>query len=79
MAGRVSSISEGFPGFTCALSNSSPYAEPASAGERAQAEVAEVVRVNSQMSLEILRRMSVQKDPALLERTITALRKAGLK
>jgi hypothetical protein len=31
------------------------------------------------MSLEIFRRMSVQKDPALLERTIAALRKAGLK
>jgi adenylate cyclase len=45
----------------------------------AQAEVAEVVRTNPQMSLEILRRMSVQKDPAVLERFLAALRKAGLK
>jgi len=47
--------------------------------QEAQAEVAEVVRTNPQMSLAILKRMSVQKDPALLERTIAALRKAGLK
>jgi adenylate cyclase len=45
----------------------------------AQAEVAEVVRTNPQMSLEVLRRMSVQKDLAFQERTIDALRKAGLK
>lgn len=45
----------------------------------AQAEVAELVRTNPQMSLEILRRMSVQKNPAFLERTIAVLRKAGLK
>jgi adenylate cyclase len=47
--------------------------------QEAQAEVAEVVRINPQISLAMLRRMSVQKDPALLERSITALRKAGLK
>ena len=45
----------------------------------AQAEVAEVNRTNPQMSLEMVRRMSVQKDPALLERFLAALRKAGLK
>lgn len=47
--------------------------------KEAQAEVAEVVRTNPQMSLEMLKRMSVQKDSAFFERTLAALRKAGLK
>jgi hypothetical protein len=47
--------------------------------KEAQAEVAEVLRTNPQMSIEMLKRMSVQKDPVLLERTVSALRKAGLK
>jgi tetratricopeptide (TPR) repeat protein len=47
--------------------------------KEAQAEVAEVIRTNPQMSLEILRRRNVQKDPVLVERTVAALRKAGLK
>jgi TolB-like protein/DNA-binding winged helix-turn-helix (wHTH) protein/Tfp pilus assembly protein PilF len=47
--------------------------------QEARAEVAEVVRTNPQMSLEALRRMSVQKDPARLERFLAALRKAGMK
>jgi adenylate cyclase len=47
--------------------------------EEARAEVAEVLRINPQYSLEVLRQRSPFKDPAVLERMIAALRKAGLK
>jgi adenylate cyclase len=45
----------------------------------ARAEAAEVLRLNPQFSLEVHRQRMPIKDPALLERHIAALRKAGLK
>jgi adenylate cyclase len=47
--------------------------------EEARAEAAEVLRINSQFSLETLRQTAPVKDPATLERVFTALRGAGLK
>jgi adenylate cyclase len=47
--------------------------------EEARAEVAEVLRITPKYSLERLRQMSPYKDPAVLERMLAALRKAGLK
>jgi len=47
--------------------------------KEAQAEVAEALRIYPQTSLELIRQRSLQKDPALLERGLAALRKAGLK
>jgi adenylate cyclase len=45
----------------------------------ARAEAAEVLRINPKFSLEIHRERFPIKDPAVLERHIAALRKAGLK
>jgi len=45
----------------------------------ARAETAEVLRLNPNFSLEVNRQRESIKDPALLERHIAALRKAGLK
>jgi TolB-like protein/DNA-binding winged helix-turn-helix (wHTH) protein/Flp pilus assembly protein TadD len=45
----------------------------------AQAEAAEVLRLNPKFSLEVYKQRSPIKDPAVLERHIAALRKAGLK
>ena len=45
----------------------------------ARAEVAEVLRINSKFSLEVHKQRVPIKDPAMLERHIAALRKAGLK
>jgi TolB-like protein/Flp pilus assembly protein TadD len=45
---------------------------------QAQAEAAEVLRLNPNFSLEVHRQRAPFKDPAVLERHITALRKAGL-
>jgi adenylate cyclase len=45
----------------------------------AQAEAAEVLRINPNFSLEIGRNTWPYKDPAMLERMLTAMRKAGLK
>jgi adenylate cyclase len=45
----------------------------------ARAEVAEVLRINPQFSLEVHRQRMPIKDPAVLERHLAALRKAGLK
>ena len=45
----------------------------------ARAEVAEVLRLNPQFSLEVHRQRMPIKDPAMLERHLAALRKAGLK
>jgi hypothetical protein len=45
----------------------------------AQAEVAEVLRLNPKFSLEVHRQRMPIKDPVVLERQIAALRKAGLK
>jgi adenylate cyclase len=47
--------------------------------EEARTEAAEVLRLNSNFSLEMWRKSSPVKDPAVLERQIAALRKAGLK
>jgi TolB-like protein/DNA-binding winged helix-turn-helix (wHTH) protein/Flp pilus assembly protein TadD len=45
----------------------------------ARAEVAEVLRINPKFSLEFHKQRAPIKDPAVLERHIAALRKAGLK
>ncbi len=45
----------------------------------ARAEVAEVLRLNPKFSLEVHKQREPIKDPAVLERHIAALRKAGLK
>lgn len=45
----------------------------------ARAEAAEALRLSPNFSLEVLRQAAPLKDPALLERYITALRQAGLK
>jgi TolB-like protein/Tfp pilus assembly protein PilF len=45
----------------------------------AQAEAAEVLRLNPKFSLEVHRQRVPIKDPAVLERHLAALRKAGLK
>jgi len=47
--------------------------------EEAQAEAAEVLRINPNFSLEWFKQNIPIKDQALLERTIAAARKAGLK
>jgi adenylate cyclase len=54
------------------------YSELGRAAE-ARAEAAEVLRINPQFSLEVHRQREPIKDPALLERQLAALRKAGLK
>ena len=45
----------------------------------AQTEATEVLRLNPNFSLEVMRQRSVFKDPARVERPIVALRQAGLK
>jgi adenylate cyclase len=47
--------------------------------EEARAEAAEVLRLAPNFSLEIARQSWAYKDPTVLERTLAALRKAGLK
>jgi TolB-like protein/Tfp pilus assembly protein PilF len=54
------------------------YSELGHAAE-ARAEAAEVLRINPKFSLEVHRQREPIKDPALLERHLAALRKAGLK
>src|SRR5215831_318523 len=54
------------------------YSELGQATE-ARAEAAEVLRLNSQFSLEVHKQRVPIKDPARLERHMTALRKVGLK
>jgi len=53
------------------------YSELGQATE-ARAEAAEVLRLNTQFSLEVHRQRMPIKDPAVLERHLAALRKAGL-
>lgn len=48
-------------------------------GAEAQAEAAEVLRINPQFSLEVHRQRMPIKDPTVLERHLAALRQAGLK
>ncbi len=47
--------------------------------KEAQAQAAEVMRINPNFSLETLRKTSLFKDPVHLERRLDAFRKAGLK
>jgi adenylate cyclase len=47
--------------------------------EEARAEVAEILRLNPNASVETYRQNIPYKDPAVLERTLAALRHAGLK
>ena len=54
------------------------YSELGQAAE-ARAEAAEVLRINPNFSLEVHRQRMPIKDPAVVERIIAALRKAGLK
>ena len=54
------------------------YSELGQAAE-AQAEAAEVLRLNPHFSLEVHKQRMPIKDPAVLERHLAALRKAGLK
>ncbi len=54
------------------------YSELGQAAE-ARAEAAEVLRLNPQFSLEVHKQRAPIKDPAVLERHLAALRKAGLK
>jgi TolB-like protein/Flp pilus assembly protein TadD len=54
------------------------YSELGQAAE-ARAEAVEVLRLNSKFSLEVHRQRLPIKDPAVLERHLAALRKAGLK
>jgi adenylate cyclase len=54
------------------------YSQLGQAAE-AQKEVAEVLRLNPKFSLEIHKQREPIKDPAVLERHMAALRKAGLK
>ena len=44
----------------------------------AHAEAAEVLRINPKFSLEVHRQRTPIKEPAVLDRHLTALRKAGL-
>jgi adenylate cyclase len=54
------------------------YGELGKAAE-AQEQVTEILRLNPKFSLEVHRQRMPIKDPAVLERHIAALRKAGLK
>jgi len=54
------------------------YSEVGQAAE-ARAEAAEVLRLNPQFSIEVHKQRMPIKDPAMLERHLAALRKAGLK
>src|ERR687887_636464 len=54
------------------------YSELGQAAE-ARAEAAEVLRLNPNFSLEVHKQRMPIKDPAVLERHLAALRKAGLK
>jgi len=68
-----------YPNVLCAhLTLAAVYSELGKVAE-AWAEAAEVLRLNPQFSLEIHKQRAPIKDPALLERQIVALRKAGLK
>jgi tetratricopeptide (TPR) repeat protein len=54
------------------------YSESGKEAE-ARAEAADVLRINPKFSLEVYRQRMPIKDPAMLERHLAALRKAGLK
>ena len=68
-----------YPNFLGAhLTLAAVYSELGKEAE-AQAEVAKVLRLNPKFSLEVHRQRVPLKDPAMLERHLAALRKAGLK
>jgi tetratricopeptide (TPR) repeat protein len=60
------------------LSSAASYSELGRA-EEAKVEIAEVLKINPQFSLEVLKERSPIKDRTILEGIIAALRKAGLK
>ena len=60
------------------LTLAAAYSELGQAAE-ARAEAAEVLRLNPNFSLEVHKQRMPIKDPAVLDRHIAALRKAGLK
>jgi hypothetical protein len=68
----------GMPGRNAHLTLAAVYSALGRATE-AQAEAAEVLRLNPKFSLEVHRERVPIKDSALLEQHIAALRKAGLK
>jgi len=47
--------------------------------EEAREEAAELLRINPSLSLEVCRQRAPIEDPAMLERHIAALHRAGLK
>jgi adenylate cyclase len=68
-----------YPNFLGAhLTLAAVYSELGKEAE-ARAEAAAVLRINPQFSLEVDKERTPIKDPAMLERHIAALRKAGLK
>jgi tetratricopeptide (TPR) repeat protein len=54
------------------------YSELGREGE-ARAAAAEVLRISPNFSLEVMRQRATHTDPAVVERGVAALRKAGLK
>jgi adenylate cyclase len=67
------------PNFTPAHTNLAACYSELGRLEEAKASAETVMRLNPQFSLDAVRRGAPIKDPALLERQIAALRKAGLK
>jgi tetratricopeptide (TPR) repeat protein len=47
--------------------------------EEARAAAAEILRISPKFSLEVWKQRAPYKDPAIVERQLAALRKAGLK
>ena len=75
----LQSYLSGYPNILGAhLTLAAVYSELGQAAE-ARAEAAEVLRLNPKFSLEIHTQRTPIKDPAMLERHLAALRKAGLK
>ena len=67
-----------YPSLLTHLTLATVYSELGQDAE-ARAEAAEVLRINPHFSLELYKQRMPIKDPAVLERHIAALRRAGLK
>jgi adenylate cyclase len=86
VAGRYAEVQAALQRFLSRYPNMLPahlmlavvYSELGQATE-ARAEAAEILRLNPQFSLAVHRQRMPIKDPAVLERHLAALRKAGLK